>query len=318
MTATNIINQFNAEESQGPKIHLYNPDYYFSKNNKNPSKGNNTKGSSDEHTADTTYTERMLEEEISIPHSVSNINMNTNTNMNMNMNLNLMSGNDYNNNEVLQRCKSQLELQKLKIFNTNHNPNVNSNFTLVTSPDARELQSSTKKKNSAVSIGSMKSSQLLLVKQNSMQCMSNEPISSLSKKNRAMDPNEMSIKLYARNMLEKILLDNTFFSHNEEGTNNSPLMNDDYSYLLDGINSESIKSLKMILLVFYNQYYVVANEQIEMFNNIDNIDFQKLFSYSKKMKVTIFRKIQKVKTLFKRFLSDRNLPEKVTELESLS
>ena len=74
----------------------------------------------------------------------------------------------------------------------------------------------------------------------------------------------------------------------------------------------------MILLVFYNQYYVVSPEQIEYFNSIDNIDFPRLFVTSKKLKVTIFRKIQKVKTLFKRFLSEKNEQDKVNELELLS
>lgn len=134
-----------------------------------------------------------------------------------------------------------------------------------------------------------------------------------------MDPKEANIKLYARNMLEKILLDKTLYCATTGGNMDmSPLMRDEYGYLLENIDKDSLKSLKMILLVFYNQYYVVSNEQIDKFDNIDYIDFQDLFANSKKMNVTIFRKIQKVKTLFKRFLSDKNETEKVAQLESLS
>lgn len=74
---------------------------------------------------------------------------------------------DNNTTEVLQRCKSQLELQKLKIFNTGNALN------LSTSP---ERLLSAKKKNSANSIGSMKSP-LMLVKQNSIGSIGNEPMS---------------------------------------------------------------------------------------------------------------------------------------------
>lgn len=197
--------------------------------------------------------------------------------------------------ENLQRCKSQLELSRIKIFNKN---------LTINSPEKLSASKISKLK------GDYKSG-VILERHNS-----NTPNNSSGRgKCRVICETEMNIKNYARTILEKILLDKTLYSPCQTPSN---LNDNNLTYLLSKIDIESQKALRMILLVFYNQYYVVAPEQIDYFNSIDHIDFPKLFSTSKKLKVTIFRKIQKVKTLFKRFLSDKNEQDKVNELELLS
>jgi len=197
--------------------------------------------------------------------------------------------------ENLQRCKSQLELAKIKIYNKNLSIN---------SPDKLSSNKINKCR------GDLKGS-VILERQNSSATNNG----SGRGKCRVICETEMNIKNYARTILEKILLDKTLESPMQSPCN---LADQNLSHLLSKIDIKNQNSLRMILLVFYNQYYVVGPEQIDYFNKIDDIDFPQLFSSSKKLKVTIFRKIQKVKTLFKRFLSEKNETEKVNELELLS
>lgn len=125
---------------------------------------------------------------------------------------------------------------------------------------------------------------------------------SISRKNKNVNSSEVAVKLYARTILEKILLDK--------------ITREDLKLLTKGLDGCYVESLRMILLVFYNQYYVSGVEQHGVDRPLQEIDFGNLFIDSKKMKVTIFRKIQKVKTLFKRHLSDKNETDLVTELET--
>jgi hypothetical protein len=131
---------------------------------------------------------------------------------------------------------------------------------------------------------------------------SSKDSASIGRKGKNVNSSEVAIKLYARNILEKILLDK--------------ITREDLKLLTKGLDGCYVESLRMILLVFYNQYYVSGVEQLGVDRPLQEIDFGNLFIDSKKMKVTIFRKIQKVKTLFKRHLSDKNETDLVTELET--
>jgi hypothetical protein len=124
----------------------------------------------------------------------------------------------------------------------------------------------------------------------------------ISRKKGNVNSSEVAVKLYGRNILEKILLDK--------------ITREDLKLLTQNLDGCYVESLRMILLVFYNQYYVSGVEQHGVDRPLQEICYGNLFIDSKKMKVTIFRKIQKVKTLFKRHLSDKNETDLVTELET--
>jgi hypothetical protein len=132
--------------------------------------------------------------------------------------------------------------------------------------------------------------------------MTSKDSAAISRKNKNVNSSEVAVKLYARNILEKILLDK--------------ITREDLKLLTQNLDGCYVESLRMILLVFYNQYYVSGVEQHGVDRPLQEICYGNLFIDSKKMKVTIFRKIQKVKTLFKRHLSDKNEMDLVTELEA--
>ena len=74
----------------------------------------------------------------------------------------------------------------------------------------------------------------------------------------------------------------------------------------------------MAQLVLYNQYFIANEDQMKIFNEIDSLDFIKLFSVSERMKVAAFRKIQKIKTTFKKFLVEKQELELASKLDKLT
>ena len=71
----------------------------------------------------------------------------------------------------------------------------------------------------------------------------------------------------ARNILEKILLDKTLYG----SPGKSPSKEDER--LLSKLDEDNKTSLRMILLVFYNQYFVSTPEQTKQYDDIESIDF---------------------------------------------
>lgn len=132
----------------------------------------------------------------------------------------------------------------------------------------------------------------------------------LSNKKNSANYNEFDevIKECSKKILEKILLNQKF----EESFINSQI--DGYA-IKDQLKNDK---LQMILLVFYNQYYIANPEQIQKFGKLELIDFPALFENSETSKVATYRKIQKVKTIFKRFLAENHEIERMNMLDNLS